>query len=113
MSAYLSPSTRRPLLGVIEDCLLRPHAGTLLARGFGPLVEGNRAADLRRLLVLFSRLGPQASKGEGRWCLGKRKETPRGARRCARAVAPLGVGVFFDEEGEKTRESESYAAPKK
>eukprot|EP00605_Chrysophyceae_sp_TOSAG23-4_P000343 GSChrysophyteH1.ASY1.ANO1.390.1 assembled CDS len=54
---YLHPSTKGPLLKRIEDTLLKPHVETIVDKGLGPLLEGNRVVDLRRMYLLLDRVG--------------------------------------------------------
>ncbi|GLE07208.1 hypothetical protein PINS_up017205 [Pythium insidiosum] len=53
---YLDPSTRKPLIHVVESQLLRPHATALLDRGFDALMDGSRVDDLRRMFTILARV---------------------------------------------------------
>ena len=54
MAAYLDPSTRRPLVVLLETQLLEPHAAALLDRGFTAMADADRSDDLRSLLHLLA-----------------------------------------------------------
>eukprot|EP00879_Flechtneria_rotunda_P031663 GHRR01034612.1.p1 GENE.GHRR01034612.1~~GHRR01034612.1.p1 ORF type:complete len:688 (+),score=269.23 GHRR01034612.1:951-3014(+) len=54
---YLDPSSRRPLLQEVEQQLLAAHIGSILAKGFNPLMSGHRVQDLARLYSLLGRVG--------------------------------------------------------
>jgi cullin-4 len=56
-AAYLEPSSRAPLLAATEDALLGRHVGSLLERGFDPLLDAHRVTDLARLYGLLGRIG--------------------------------------------------------
>lgn len=57
VGAYLDDSTRRPLVAVLEAQLLSAHAGPMLSKGFGPLMDNVRVADLKRMYGLLTRVG--------------------------------------------------------
>ena len=46
---YLGPSTRKPLIALVEQQLLRSHVAALLDKGFAGLMSPDRMADLARL----------------------------------------------------------------
>lgn len=52
----LDVSTKRALLDIVEQHLLKPHVTTLLERGFKALMDDNRREDLRRMFCLFERV---------------------------------------------------------
>ncbi|KAI8921457.1 Cullin family-domain-containing protein [Entophlyctis helioformis] len=54
---YLDPLTRKKLIQVLEDELIRTHAQTLLDFGLDALIEGQRIDDLARLYGLLERVG--------------------------------------------------------
>jgi cullin-4 len=59
LGAYLDQGTRRPLLGLVDDLLLRDHVATLLTRGFDGMMTADpaqRLQDLARLYSLLSRV---------------------------------------------------------
>lgn len=55
-SKCLDVSTKKPLLEIVEQCLLKPHVATLLEKGFKLLMDENRKDDLRRMFSLFERV---------------------------------------------------------
>jgi len=61
---YLDASSRRALVGEVEDTLIRMHSQALLDKGFQALMAGDRVEDLHRMYRLFSRVGAvQALRG--------------------------------------------------
>ena len=58
VSNYLDAgSTRKPLITIVEDRLLRDHVVTVLEKGFDGLVSSHCVRDLGRLYTLLSRVG--------------------------------------------------------
>jgi hypothetical protein len=55
-SRFLDSSTRKPLLEILDNHLLKPHANTLLEKGFKLLMDENRKEDLKRMFFLFERV---------------------------------------------------------
>jgi cullin 4 len=53
---YLDPSTRLPLLRILETELLQKHVGSLLEKGFDKLIDKNRVDDLSLMHNLFNRV---------------------------------------------------------
>eukprot|EP00850_Spirogloea_muscicola_P022668 SM000306S11741 [mRNA] locus=s306:78886:84466:+ [translate_table: standard] len=53
---YLDVSTRKLLIPTIEKQLLERHTAAILDKGFSALMDGNRAEDLQRLYMLFTRV---------------------------------------------------------
>lgn len=54
---YLDPSTRKPLILVVEQQLVADHIPSILERGFAQLMDGHRVEDVARLYSLASRVG--------------------------------------------------------
>lgn len=54
---YLDASTKHSLLSRVESCLIVPHVNQIVDKGFIPLIDADRIADLRRMYVLFDRVG--------------------------------------------------------
>ena len=50
-------STRKPLIAIVEERLLRDHIVSVLEKGFDSLVSSHCVADLRRLYTLLGRVG--------------------------------------------------------
>lgn len=48
--------TRKPLLEIVEEHLLKPHLHQLIERGFKSLLDDDRINDLRRMYLLYSRV---------------------------------------------------------
>lgn len=53
---YLDASTKKHLIAVVENKLLKPHVATLLERGFETLMEEKRIDSLKRMYTLFARV---------------------------------------------------------
>ncbi|TDH71978.1 hypothetical protein CCR75_004879 [Bremia lactucae] len=53
---YLDVSTKKQLISVVENKLLKPHVGTVVERGFETLMAEGRIEDLQRLYALFARV---------------------------------------------------------
>lgn len=53
---YLEPSTRKPLIGAVEQKLLAPHIKSLLDKGFDSLMDETRIDDLHRMYQLYLRV---------------------------------------------------------
>lgn len=53
---YLDTSTRKQLIAVVENKLLKPHVAVLLERGFEALMDGSRIDDLKRMYVLYNKV---------------------------------------------------------
>uniref|UniRef100_H3G975 Cullin family profile domain-containing protein n=1 Tax=Phytophthora ramorum TaxID=164328 RepID=H3G975_PHYRM len=53
---YLDASTKKQLISVVENKLLKPHVVTLLERGFETLMEEGRIEDLKRMYALLARV---------------------------------------------------------
>jgi len=56
VSKYMSPMTKRSLLDIVEQNLLKPHASLLLEKGFQGLLEEQKMEDIRRVAVLCERV---------------------------------------------------------
>ena len=50
-------STLRPVLDAMDSTLISAHVSAILDRGFLPLVDGHRVADLKRMYYLVGRVG--------------------------------------------------------
>ena len=48
---YLGASTRKPLIALVEQQLLRSHVAALLDKGFAGLMSPDRMPDLARLYL--------------------------------------------------------------
>lgn len=55
-SKYLDPSSRKLLLEIVDNHLLKPHVNTLLEKGFKFLMDESRRDDLKRMFYLFDRV---------------------------------------------------------
>lgn len=53
---YLDPSTRKPLIAIVEKQLLEQHVGAILEKGFKDLMDAQRVGDLARLYALLARV---------------------------------------------------------
>ncbi|KYQ92686.1 cullin [Tieghemostelium lacteum] len=53
---YLDPSTKRPLIAVVEKQLIERNVSNILSKGFNNLMVENRIEDLSRLYSLFQRV---------------------------------------------------------
>jgi len=58
-SKLLDPSSRKPLLEIVETHLFTPHLPQLVEKGFKSLLDGDRVEDLRRMYLLFGRVKAQ------------------------------------------------------
>jgi len=56
VNTYLDVNTRRPLVEVVETCLLHPHCTQLIDRGAQQLFEEGRITDLKRTIILLDRV---------------------------------------------------------
>ncbi|KAJ3022695.1 Cullin-4 [Thoreauomyces humboldtii] len=54
---YLDVGSRKALIAIVENTLLKKHAKTILEYGFAPLVNAHRLDDLKRMYSLFNRVG--------------------------------------------------------
>ncbi|KAL9642056.1 hypothetical protein ABK040_004105 [Willaertia magna] len=52
-SNFLSRSTKKPLISIVEKELIKQHAKSILDRGFDELMDSHRIMDLSRLYGLF------------------------------------------------------------
>lgn len=57
VSKYLSTQTKRPLVEIVEQYLLKPHVAILLESGFQTLLEEQKVEDVRRVAILCDRVG--------------------------------------------------------
>jgi len=57
VSHYLDLSTLRPLISVVEKCLIVPHCQALIDKGFEMLMDEERVEDLQRMYRLYARPG--------------------------------------------------------
>ncbi|KAJ4460321.1 putative ABC transporter F family member 1 [Paratrimastix pyriformis] len=78
---YLQPDTRKALLSRVEARTLKQHIAAILERGFGSMMKEQRVDDLRRLYLLFARVGEHEA-------LRKAWLTDIKARACATARPP-------------------------
>eukprot|EP00004_Rigifila_ramosa_P011704 TRINITY_DN2501_c0_g1_i1.p1 TRINITY_DN2501_c0_g1~~TRINITY_DN2501_c0_g1_i1.p1 ORF type:complete len:540 (+),score=155.74 TRINITY_DN2501_c0_g1_i1:819-2438(+) len=56
LALYLEPSTRRPLLTIVDRNLLATHTERIKDKGFELLIEQNKTEDLGRFFQLFNRV---------------------------------------------------------
>eukprot|EP01052_Picozoa_sp_SAG31_P012235 SAG31_NODE_710_length_12681_cov_5.880277_6_plen_574_part_00 len=56
IALYMDPSTRKPLITIVEDRMLKQNLGALLAKGFDRIMSDNHVNDLARMYSLFSRV---------------------------------------------------------
>jgi len=56
-AACLEASTRRPMVSVLEEELVRRHAALLVDAGAAKLLDEGRVSDLRRLYTMLARVG--------------------------------------------------------
>lgn len=57
VSKSMSPTTKKPLVDIIEQNLLKPHVTLVLEKGFEGLLEDQKLEDVRRVTVLSDRVG--------------------------------------------------------
>ena len=116
MQHYLQSSTDIRLTSLLDDVLISAHIDRVLSHssgGLDTLIVEDRLDDLRRLYVLFSRIGAghaRLRKGIREWVV------RRGLFLCETATAPGGTGNDDDApadpkgKGKATAASSSSAA---
>ena len=72
---YLAPSSLRPFERAVDTHLVAAHLAAIVERGFGPLMEQARAAELALVFRVSGRVGRQALVREafGAYCKAKAK----------------------------------------